>query len=42
MKVNKKKVLKTVKRGLKQMGKDFGRSPLARAAKGKRTRGFTR
>jgi len=40
MKVKKKKFLSKGKRLLKKFGSDFGKSPLARAAKGKRTRGF--
>lgn len=35
-----KKLFTKGKRAAKKMGKEFGRTPLARAAKGKHTKGF--
>ena len=35
-----KKILKTAGKLVKQMGKDMQKSPLGRAARGKRTKGF--
>ncbi len=40
MKVTKRKILRAAKRTVRQLGKDFGKSPLARAARGKHTKGF--
>lgn len=40
MKVGRKKIMSKAKRAVKRIGKDFGKSPLARAARGKHTRGF--
>lgn len=40
MKVSKKKVMKKAKKAVARMGKDFSKSPLARAARGKHTKGF--
>lgn len=34
-------VLKKANKVIKRMGKDFAKTPLARAARGKRTRGFS-
>lgn len=39
-KINKRKIMKTAKKVVKQMGTDLNKSPLGRATKGKRTRGF--
>jgi len=36
----KKSLLKRAERVVRKMGRDLGRSPLGRAARGKRTRGY--
>ena len=35
-----KSIIKTAGKLVKRMGKDLGKSPVGRAARGKRTRGF--